>query len=142
VTARRLTLAVLGVLLLTLGALALVHRFTEPGPVSAVISEPAPAEEAASRPASVGSDAAPPEPLPGAEPAPGSPVEVRTGPRPPPLPSDPQARADQLLELRRQRRADGMDQLNAREAARRARLGLPPAPAPAARSVPDSENHP
>jgi hypothetical protein len=49
---------------------------------------------------------------------------VKTGARPPAMPSDPQARSDGLLELRKQRRGNAMEQLNAREAARRARLGL------------------
>jgi hypothetical protein len=129
---RSLTLAVLGTLALTIGAVALLHRLTEPEAASAVAAG-APAERLA--PAGVLPVVEdPPRPVIA---RPLNPlVEVEVGAQPPPLPAGPQARSDRLIELREQRRDTALDQQNAREAARRARLGLPPAPAAPAGSVP------
>ena len=59
-------------------------------------------------------------------------VEIEVGSQPPKMPKDPEKSTEKLLEVQERRREDGMDQLNAREAARRQRLGLPPVPSPTA----------
>jgi hypothetical protein len=58
-------------------------------------------------------------------------VRIETLPPPPPVAAEPERRAEQLVAFREFRRSTAMDQLNAREALRRQRLGLPP-PTPAA----------
>jgi hypothetical protein len=129
---RSLTLAVLGALALTIGAVALLHRLTEPEAASAVAAA-APAERLAP-PGVPPAVEDPPTPV-VAQPL--NPlVQVEVGAQPPPLPAGPQARSDRLIEIREQRRDTALDQQNAREAARRARLGLPPAPAAPAGSAP------
>jgi hypothetical protein len=115
---RLVALAILGMLLLGVGATALIYLGSQPTPPSARPVESATSGEPTSLQPSSGTVAIP-------APTPAS--EARTGAQPPPLPSDADERSDRLLEFRQKRREDGMDQLNAREAARRARLGLPPA---------------
>jgi hypothetical protein len=105
----------LGSLLLALGAVLREPAAPEPAGASATVTAPAVAETPA--PAAV---------LPALPEASPSAVEVWTGPPPPTLSTDREARTDQLLQLRKQRRTDGMNQLNERQAARRARLGLAP----------------
>jgi hypothetical protein len=124
---RWLALALAGIVALAAAAMAIVYRVTEPGPASASrrpLEEPLPSS-LASQPASnqEGSTLeAPPAPGPLAVPA----DQVVLGPQPPAVSKNPQARSDQLLGLRTQRRGSAMDQQNARETARRARLGLTP----------------
>jgi hypothetical protein len=59
-------------------------------------------------------------------------VEIEVGSQPPKMSKDPEERTEKLLEVQERRREDGIDQLNAREADRRKRLGLPPVPSPTA----------
>ncbi len=124
---RTFALAVLGILLLTAGAMFLVYRLTEPeGPRAEAVARPAEEPSAAGAPPQATADGflvpSPPQLAPG--------VIVETGPPPPPMPANREARSDALIELREQRRGGAFEQRNAREAARRARLGLPPAPPP------------
>jgi hypothetical protein len=117
---RIVALAILGIALLGVGATLLIYMNTSPDPRSAgPVLSPTDGRSTASPP-SLGTAG-----LPAPSPAPAA--EARTGAQPPSMPSNPDDRSDRLLELRQKRRDDGMDQLNAREAARRARLGLPPA---------------
>jgi hypothetical protein len=118
---RLVALAILGIVLLGVGATVLIYMNAGPGPrTDGPVESPAGGVQAASpsMPETTGVPA----------PTPAPPAEVKTGAQPPPMPSSPDERSDKLLEFRQKRRDDGMDQLNAREAARRARLGLPPAP--------------
>jgi hypothetical protein len=130
---RALALAVLGILLLTAGAIFLIDRLDATGSTRSStdprLPEPLPATPGpvATSAGGLAPPAAPPLP-------PG--VVVETGPTPPPMPANPEKRSDAILELREQRRTGAFEQQNAREAARRARLGLPPAPQPPARPQP------
>jgi hypothetical protein len=135
---RLVALAILGMALLGVGATALIYLGSPSAPPSARPVESATGGEPTSLQPSSGTAAVP---TPIAAPA----VEARTGAQPPPMPSDADERSDRVLEFRQKRRDDGMDQLNAREAARRARLGLPPAsptlatrPPPPVRRTPGS----
>jgi hypothetical protein len=135
---RLVALAILGMVLLGVGATALIYLGSQSAPPSARPVESATGGEPTALPPSSGTAAIP-------APTPAPAVEARTGAQPPPMPSDADERSDRLLEFRQKRRDDGMDQLNAREAARRARLGLPPAsptlatrPPPPVRRTPGS----
>jgi hypothetical protein len=133
---RLVALAIFGIALLGVGATFLIYMDTGPGPRIAYPAEPPADGRADVSPFSFGTAMVPERP-----PAPGA--EARTGAQPPSMPSDPDERSDRLLELRQKRRDDGMDQLNAREAARRARLGLPSAsPALATRPPPSVRRTP
>jgi hypothetical protein len=125
---RALVLSVLGVLALTAGAIWLVHRITEPEPwpgPAAVRAAEGPATASGPDRATAPEAAGAPEPNRPRDPPPG--VIMETGPTPPPLPAAPEARAEALMELRSQRRSSAFEGQAAREAARRERLGLPPA---------------
>jgi hypothetical protein len=128
---RLVALAVLGILLLGAGAIALVYLAGEDGPTatSPEAAAPAPPAPAAPLPGvpdmpDPGPPARPAESAP--QPAPGAQV---TAP-PPAMPADPEEKADRLLEIRKERRGDALEQMYAREAERRRRLGLPAAPPP------------
>jgi hypothetical protein len=124
-TRRTIALAVIGLLVLTVGGVAFVYALTQPGSSSASnLWWPPDAQTAAGAAATGAPGALAPSPAPDGGPQPVSPEMVTTGALPPAMPADRQARSDKLLELREQRRENAMDQLNAREAARRARLGL------------------
>jgi hypothetical protein len=118
---RLVALAILGIVLLGVGATVLIYMSAEPGARSAGPVESPAAGVPTASPSALGATGVP-------APAPAPSAEARTGAQPPPMSSSPDERSDKLLEFRQKRRDDGMDQLNAREAARRARLGLPPAP--------------
>jgi hypothetical protein len=127
-------IAVLGILLLGAGAIAVVYLGGEgtppplPQDVEAAIPAPAiaPIPTAPVEPAQPAAVAPAMSPSSGSLPAPGAQV---TAP-PPPMPADPGERADRQLEMRKERRETALDQMYAREAARRKRLGLPAAPPP------------
>jgi hypothetical protein len=120
---RWLALAFAGIVALAATAMVIVHRVTEPSPASAsrrLQEEPLAANlPAPSLPTT-------PDALPAPGPLPVPAAQLELGPQPPALSANPQVRSDQLLELRSQRRLSAMDQQNAREAARRARIGLTP----------------
>jgi hypothetical protein len=128
------TIAVLGILLLGAGAIAVVYLGGEgePPPLPRDVEDatPAPAIAPVQTAPEVPAPSAPVEPArpsgPAPLPAPGAHV---TAP-PPPMPTDPRERADRQLEMRKERRNDALEQMNAREAARRKRLGLPAGPPP------------
>jgi hypothetical protein len=116
---------------LTLAAMGAIHLTTS-APAAAVAR---PAERAD---APVVDPSAPTAPLVVLPPPPAPPpyvpppgVRIETLAPPPPVAAEPEARARELVAFRETRRATAMDQLNAREALRRKRLGLPP-PAPIA----------
>jgi hypothetical protein len=130
-----MTLAVLAFGVLTLAAMGVIYLVTSEPPPAAARSQ-ARAAAGAGEPAT---PAAPlivlPPPAPPAAPyAPPPGVEIVTLAPPPPVSTEPEQRTADLLAFREVRRGSAMDQLNAREALRRQRLGLPPpAPAPQAR---------
>jgi hypothetical protein len=122
---RWLALAFVGIVALAGTAMVVIHRVTEPAPSDASASRRQQVEPlAASLPAPSLPTA--PEPLPAPGPLPVPAAQLELGPQPPTLSANLQVRSDQLLELRSQRRLSAMDQQNAREAARRARLGITP----------------
>jgi len=122
---RWLALALTGIVLLAAGAMAVVYRVTEPGPPLAAAASSLPeAALQAVRPGADPSDALAEPPAPGPQPVPASQVVVAA--QPPALSSNQQVRSDQLLGLRAQRRTSAFDRQNARDAARRARLGITP----------------
>jgi hypothetical protein len=128
---RVLTFAVAAFVALTLGAMAAVYVATEPrhAPVA-----PRPPEAVALDPAAASAPliVLPPPAAPPAAPyVPPPDVQIETLAPPPPVAPEPGERARQLVAFREARRSAAMDQLNAREALRRQRLGLPP-PAPLA----------
>ena len=124
---RWLALALAGIVVLAAGAMAVVHRVTEPGPPLAAEASRGPeAAPQAGLPGDAPPDqlAASPAPAPGPQPVAASQIVVAA--QPPVLSSNQQVRSDQLLQLRASRRTSAFDQQNAREAARRARLGITP----------------
>src|SRR5512137_696824 len=151
-------LAVAGILLLGAGAVWTIHLAgslapgrrvqagesgvagTQPGPAGMETQpgvEPATGWQASSPaspgPAASGPAARAPSTLPV-----NSQVQFKVKASPPPMPANGDDRAARVQELRKQRRETGIDQLNAREAARRARLGLaPPQPLKGVRQPPD-----
>jgi hypothetical protein len=130
-----LTIAVLAFAAVTLGAMGVIYVVTSE-PATAAARPPPRAEAAVA-----GAPAAPlivlPPPAAAAPPyVPPPNVEIVTLAPPPPVSAEPAQRAADLLAFREVRRGTAMDQLNAREALRRQRLGLPPpAPAPQARTT-------
>jgi hypothetical protein len=122
---RWLALALTGIVLLAAGAMAVVYKVTEPETARLAGGPGAgPAEPLA---APLGAPLAEPlaePPAPGPQPVPASQIVVAA--QPPVLSSNQQVRSDQLLQLRASRRTSAFDQQNAREAARRARLGITP----------------
>jgi hypothetical protein len=132
---RLLVFAVLAFTALTLGAMAAIYLVTSADPAVAVAVAPGGPGGAAQAPASAPPIVLPAAPGPGAPQAPPPAAQVTVGAPPPAVAAAPEERTAQLLAFREVRRGDAMDQLNAREALRRQRLGLPP-PAPA----PGSQN--
>jgi hypothetical protein len=128
---RLVALAVLGILLLGAGAIALIYLTGEgeaPGPTAEGVA-PAPPAPATVPPAVLAApDPGQPARSAGSGPQPAAGAQV-TAP-PPAMPADPEERADRLLEMRKERRDDALEQMYAREAERRRRLGLPAAPPP------------
>jgi hypothetical protein len=143
---RWITLGLLAIVLLTAGAILLVHRLTEPdeaparrGERAAGVAEVAPAnpEPGAQTPAlDPGADPgapiviAPRPPTPGAVQNESRPIQ---GPAPVGLPEDPADRQEALEEVRRQRAADQLEQRNRRN--QRRAINAAPAP-PQARPRP------
>jgi len=123
---RTVLLAVLGILFLGVVATAVIHVSSNPGPATAG-SEPA-QPGSPSVLGTTGTDGQAAGPVrPQLSPVP--PDQVKVGAPPPTLSSNEEERTAAILEMRRVRREDSMDQLNARAEARRKRLGLP-APTP------------
>lgn len=131
------TVAVAAFCALTLGAMGVIYVLTSEAPVAASAAP-------AGHPALAADPAAPSAPLVVLPPAPAAPapaapapytpppgVVIETLAPPPPVAAAPEQRAEALAGFREVRRSTAMDQLNAREALRRQRLGLlPPAPLP------------